>query len=629
MEQAVPLPPFSLGPNPAGTIPNKPVAPPIAAPAPVNPAANASTPVMNSIVNTDPNQQINDAVASGNHVVLDSWAQRLKNTPEGQAAADLADRIKKGQAEAANLFQGVDPYSREGRMKALSTYQTVKDNPRYGSALMMYMAGDKLGAMQMVMGGKVTTKTEYLPFSGRAVNVARNDLGELVSVEDLASGQIIPKQEYGKLGGSVGSLESTLKNKSDVLTQEYRTKAFNQATEAHNNLATLANAKAPYNETMTNLLEEIFKNPQVNMEDRIKIAGVNSAQTSLAKSMSQSRQFLDSATTTKGNNISAEDRKALGLGAGPVSDEQLRSALKAHADYTLSDKAGNTYSAGTLLQLMDNKNIGTQFDRSYSQSKADLEEATLLNAYKDKPDLYAKIKMAFDMHKQLQKLNADAEAKYGNPLFTIPATATGFSDPVQKALAQSVQEKFNIKATQAFIQFRDQQMDLIRSKGQPDFVPAPGELEKAFTQSPQYKQMQRDASREIVDTISRKPVFKTETSIPVGGTNLPSSQQVVDQTIPLAVSPSALQNQREAAAEAAVPPPASSSNQPQQAEKFVSKLKTPQQVAQETMADKSIPDETKKSIINRYKDGYSSALEQEKKDFYRNQARSKFTTGVK
>jgi len=46
--------------------------------------------------------------------------------------------------------------------------------------------------------------------------------------------------------------------------------------------------------------------------------------------------------------------------------------------------------------------------------------------------------------------------------------------------------------------------------------------------------------------------------------------------------------------------------------KFVSKLKTPEQVAQETNADPSISKETKASIINRYKNGYPDALADEK-----------------
>lgn len=45
---------------------------------------------------------------------------------------------------------------------------------------------------------------------------------------------------------------------------------------------------------------------------------------------------------------------------------------------------------------------------------------------------------------------------------------------------------------------------------------------------------------------------------------------------------------------------------------FVSKLKTPDQVAKETNADSSIPKETKASIINRYKSGYPDALAEEK-----------------
>ena len=543
--EPVALPPFSLGENPV--TPAAPVAPPQAAPAPVDPV-----PVTRNIINnTNPVAQIDDHVATGNVPALNSFAQRYGDTAEGQATARLAQQVKRGQEEYNRLLSGIDPNSPEGRLKALQTYKTVKDEPRYGDALMMYMAGDKMGAMQTIMGGKVETKIEYLRNTGRQIAVQKNALGQLVSVVDQETGQVIPSGEYAKLGGSVSSLENTMKYQLDKDTQTYRTKEFNNSTKAYNGLTTLANAKEPLLDTYSNLMEEIMKNPQINMSDRKLIAGFTSGQTSLARSLSTGRQFIDSATTTKGNSLSAEDRQALGLGTGSVTPEQLKAALSAHADYSLTDKTGQTYSAGTLLQLMDTKNIGSQLDRSYTQNKDALEQSTLVNLYRDRPDLYAKIQLAFDLNHQIQKINADAAATHGNPLFTVPTAAAAFTDPVQKVLAQAVQEKFNIAATREFNTWRKQQMDMAKQAGATDYVPEPGELESAFTKTPLYSKLQRDASKEIVYTINRKPVLSSTSQIPTETLTIgPNDSAEMRSPMPAAVSPSAGQSRRDANDEA-------------------------------------------------------------------------------
>jgi hypothetical protein len=475
------------------------IQPPSGQVAPVDPV-----PVTRSIVNADPVAQVDQHVAQGNAPALDSFAQKYKNTPEGQASAELAEKVKRGQTEYTRLLANIDPNTPEGRLKALQTYKTVKDEPRYGDALMMYMAGDKIGAMQTIMGGKVETKIEYLPTTGRMVIKKVNALGQPVSVEDAESGQIIPMPEYAKLGGSVSSLENTLKYQSDKATQEFRTTQFNNSTKAFNGLDTLAKAKDPLVKTYTDLMSEIMNEPSIGMEDRKLIAGFTSGQTQFTRNYSAAKQFIDSASTTKGETLSLENRKALGLkGEGKIEEAELKAALAAHGDVSLKDTAGNSFSANTLLQAMNSKNVSEGVERNTSQTKQALEESVIANLYKDKPILYNKIKSAIEMNGQIQALNAQGTAEHGNPLFTIPTTAASFTDPTQKVLAQAIQEKFNIDTTVEFNKWRKQQMDMARRSGAVDYYPEPGELESKFTETPYYKNAQREARNEIVRTLNR------------------------------------------------------------------------------------------------------------------------------
>lgn len=504
------VPPEAVTPRPVSPVQVNPAAP-VAPVAPTTPV-----PVTEKIVTTNPVQQVDDHVATGNAIALDSFAQKYRNTPEGQAAATLAERVKQGQDEYNKLLSKINPNTPEGRLEALKTYKTVRDEPRYGDALMMYMAGDKMGAMQTIMGGKVTTSIEYLKNTGRMIIKKTNALGQPVSVEDAESGQIIPMQEYAKLGGSFSALENTLKYQSDKATQEFRTKEFNNATKAFNGLDTLAKAKDPLVNEYTNLMSEIMANPGLSMDDLRKIASVSTAQTSLSKSISTSRQFIDSATRSRGDSLSADTRKALGLGTGPVSEDQLKAALKAHGDISITDSAGNSYNTSTLLQLMDNKNIGTQFDQNFGQTQANIEKAAILNLYKDRQDLYRKLSRAFDLNEQIQKVNAQAAVEHGNPLFHVSTSAQGFTDPAQKVLAQAIQEKFNVETTQEFNRWRKQQMDMARQAGAVDYFPEPGELESKFTETAWYKNKQREASREIVNTINKSQQVSRESNVTPG-----------------------------------------------------------------------------------------------------------------
>lgn len=468
------------------------------------PIVTDPVPVTRNVINTDPVAQVDDHVANGNAPALESFAQKYQNTPEGQAAADLAAKVKRGQAEADLIFKGLDPNTPEGRLKALQTYKTVKDEPRYGDALMLYIAGDKAGGVQMIMGGKPETKIEYLKNTGRQLAVTRNALGQLVSVVDQESGQVIPSQEYAKLGGSVSALENTMKYKSDLLTQEFRTKEFNNATKAFNGLDTLAKAKEPVLKNYTDLMDEIMNNPSFSMEDRKLIAGFTSGQTQFSRNYSAAKQFIDSASTTKGDTLSLENRKALGLkGEGKIDAKELEAALAAHGDVSLKDTAGNSFSANTLLQAMKTKNVSEGIEKNTSQTKQALEESAIANLYKDRPDLYVKIKNAIELNGQLQSLNAQGAAEHGNPLFTVPTSAASFTDPTQKVLAQAVQEKFNIETTVEFNKWRKQQMDMARKAGAVDYYPEPGELESKFTETPYYKNKQREARDEIVRMVNR------------------------------------------------------------------------------------------------------------------------------
>jgi len=542
MADVLTQPPLASVPNiPPVTNVNAGVPPTGVLPTPVS-----ATPVVDAIKTITPQQRIEDAAANRDDVSLWSFSQTYKNTPEGEASARLAKQISDGKAKYAETLAGIDPNTPEGRLKAMQTYKTVKDNPQMGDALMMYIGGDKKSAIDMLTGGRVESKTEYLPTTGRMVQKRINALGEVVSVTDVETGAIIPKTEYARLGGSVSALENTMYWKSRQESQKFNTEKFNQANEAHNEIASKSRAKGPLVDEYLGLMTQFLNNPDIKKEDRAAIAGVASSQINFAQTVSNSRQILDQFGRTSADKLSTDQRKAFEAGlAGPVGEAAGTGPLRIGVNGQISDSAGNNYSVQQLKNLMDTSSVGKQLDRSFAQQQKNLQEQVTIGRLTN--EQYIKLQRALDLNNQIQKMNLETEAKHGNPSFTIPTTGAQMMDQSHRPLAQALQEKFNIEVVQAF---NDWKIDQMRKHKEIDrsYVPEPGELEAVFTKTDFYKGKQKEYSKKMVDVINTPYIEQKTSALPIGiGTIGAPQQNAMSGSVAPAVSPSSEGQAQEAA----------------------------------------------------------------------------------
>ena len=81
-----------------------------------------------------------------------------------------------------------------------------------------------------------------------------------------------------------------------------------------------------------------------------------------------------------------------------------------------------------------------------------------------------------------------------------------------KPLAEALQEKFNIDAVDLFNTWKKDQLKMA-TKTEQNFVPAPGELENAFTKTDEYKGLQKKYSKEIKDVINTPYLARTENDV--------------------------------------------------------------------------------------------------------------------
>jgi hypothetical protein len=518
----------------------------IAPPAATSMVPVSPTPVADAVSKVRPQDQVENAVTNRDDVQLYSFSQQYKNTPEGQAAQKLAQQIQRGKADYDKFLAGIDANTPEGRLKAMQTYKTVKDNPQMGDALMMYIGGDKKTAIDMLTGGRVEDKTEYMTTTGRQVTKKVNALGEVVSVTDAETGIVIPKTEYARMGGSLSSLENTLYWSSRKDTQKFNTEEYNKANAAHNEINAKARAKDPLVNEYLDIMTQFLNNPDISKEDRAAIAGVASSQINFAQSVSQSRNILDQFGRTSADKLSTDQRKAFEAGlAGPVGEAAGTGPLRLGINGQISDSAGNNYSVNQLKNLMDSNSVGKQLDRSFSQQQKNLEEQVTIGRLSN--EKYIKLKRALDLNNQIQKINLETEAKHGNPSFTIPTTGAQMMDQTHRPLAQALQEKFNIEVTQAFETWKNNQMTRARERDR-SYVPEPGELESAFTKTDFYKGKQKEYSKKMVDVINTPYIEQKGSALPSGiGTVGAPQQAQMNAGIPAVVSPSAEGQAQEAA----------------------------------------------------------------------------------
>lgn len=515
----VALPQEPVAPPTENASPSAPVAPPVA----TNPIS--VTPTVDAVKNASPSDIVNNAIDSGNVQTLQNFAQQNANTPAGQASDYLAKAFDKGYKDAVQ-FVG-DMSTPEGRQRALETYK--KDPVRYGDALMAFATGNKEAAFNIITGGQVKSEVRYLPDSGRAVEVKTNALGKVVSVRDLTSNTIIPEHEYGALGGSLDKLENTISWKNKLDNRKYNLDQFQAANKANNAIETASNAISPLVDEKLDIYKYFSTKPGMTKQDRMNILGIASAQASVANSWQRTQQILDQFTSGKGASVSADDKKMFEGVLGPKG-------FSINGKNEIVDSSGQKVDYGKLKQAMGTESLNTSLDNSYSQQQANLvayRQAGLLSN-----EDFTKLQRALDLDSQIQKVKADVATRHGVPLFTVPTQNADMLDQAHRPLAQSYQEKFNIDAVNLFNKWKDQQIKLAKS-ADPNFVPEPGQLERAFSNTDLYKNLQKNYAGQMKSAINAPYIEGTSsTGLPNASNAANNPSAPLPKNLPQIESPS-------------------------------------------------------------------------------------------
>lgn len=495
---------------------------------------------------TKPEEKYDTAIRTNNPALLKDLADN-NGDPVAKKAVEV---IGKNVRQFNDLTAGVDPNTGQGRLTLADRYknmndpdiarkygyQTVAQNPRWGDAMMYFMAGDKNTAMKLIVGGPVTEHVEYSRTNGRQMVRYVNDLGQLDRVIDAETGEIIPRDEYARMKGGVSEYFDSLQGMAVKANQELYNKKFQESTERNNQWAGTLKNTAPLYEEKLRIWQSLDKIGGLTKEQRQYYAGVASGQVSYARNLSEGQQLLDQFTRGRATDLSTSDTDKLAGAIQALGDRSGKKGLKLEKDNTVTDASGKKYNANELRNLAGTFNVSKNIEQSFTQAKADL--ANQLQIGNLTNDQYKMLLAALDIDQAIEAKNSEA-SKYGTPSFLRPTIAAGVVDQAHRAQVQAEVGLFNAQAMDMFEQWRNEQLKRARQTN-PSYVPEPNELENAFAKTDAYRNLTntfRDRSKAILST-PYKEIEKPAGNMGIGAVG-PAQERTVEKPVPQASSPSA------------------------------------------------------------------------------------------
>ena len=446
--------------------PVAPAASPAAAPF-VSPVTAASTAELSTLYE--------DAIQSGNPASMYSLTSRAKGTPyEGairksaetmnRYVADFEENVKKPIEKAGGVG------TPQGNIAAANVYQTIADQPEKGRALFEWLIGNKNWS-QFITGGKPTTTIGY-DTNGKQLERTVNELGQVISVRDATTRQLLSPKEVDERGGFLPSLENALGFQQQKELSRVNTAAFALSNE----MAGLGSTVAPGQRAAAQEGAAIFQklyDLDLTPEQRKAIGLFSSEQTSRSQNRSAGLTGLSQAINSSDNKVGAEYAEAL---------KPMLAAMgfKLGADRTIQNSSGQSLSKSQLESLQKTMFEGTEANQQFSRDAATFLKREVFNNLN--PEERTLLGRAFDLQYGIEKTNANLGEKR-LPFLKNPA-AMAAGDEFSRAEASMLAHEFNADAMEAYANWRKKELANFKDKG---LLPQAMELEAAFARSDEYK----------------------------------------------------------------------------------------------------------------------------------------------
>jgi hypothetical protein len=440
----------------------------------------------------NPNAIADAAIENRDVQGLTQIAKDTIGTPASDIAIRLAQTIEKGAADFNKLVAPIEKAggvgTPQGNIQVANVFQTTADNPRFGTALLKYVLGDKMGAVKQITGGDITKKTTY-DNSGDQIEETHNALGEALSYFDPKLKRNLTKEEYAQRVGGISAWENTLKGRTEILTRSESSKLFVKEEEQANNWYQLLQGQKPLLQENFNVLQK-FK---TDLDPKLYNQIVGSVSQSLgdASSRSNSKLVLNQLTDAlnRGESVKVDDRIASALRLNP---KLIGTSLEVKGDQLKSVDNSFTANASKLKSLQETDTIGSETSKNVAQTMASIFEAERLG--KINPIAAQQLRRVIENSQQMGRELSDATEKYGKPSFISLPTSASFIDKQAQTLAQTLTGLQNADQMDSYIKYR---RNAVESHNRTNTVPSPGQIATGFVAQPLSKEIRKFYADEI------------------------------------------------------------------------------------------------------------------------------------
>lgn len=431
------------------------------------------------------------AVQARDPIAMMRIAEKTFGTPIADVAIENAKNIDRSNKVFDGLVKPIEEAgginTPEGRIKMADTWKTVKDHPKWGSAIVEHLLGNPNARLQ-VTGGTVKAVVKY-DDSGRMLQQYENELGEIEKVVVVETGQTLSPSEYGKVGGGRTSLENTLARKAQISNQTSNLAEFQKNQKATGAWAAAAPELNSLYEQKQDMLRKLHGSG-LNDEQLEELASFTTRQIGSSQSMSKGFSDLDQFVRSRGTNVEESVKKGAQAAASKLG-------LRIGADGSVTNAKGEKVDSSALNQLQKNFSENNSAELNYTQTQEQLAKSMVYG------NLGLKEKQIFDsileIDRRIEAKNGKLTSEYGQPSFLVAPSAMGVADQFARAEVQAIQGRFNSAAVQEYESWKAQQL----KNYPPDQVPSPSELEKAFTRTDIYKDLKSKFMEESMQTRSR------------------------------------------------------------------------------------------------------------------------------
>jgi len=428
-----------------------------------------------------PDEKYEVAVANRDPKALVNLAKETVGTPLSQISLFSANNINSKLQEFDSLTGKIAAAggagTPEGRMAVADTWKTVKDNPQWGDALLRYVLGDKQGAAKMITGGDITTRITFDKF-GKQIKEQINALGEKVDVIDLETGQPIGMADYAKRGGGLPAWENTLGNLLEKENLKTNITKLNENVEKNNAWSAKTAALTPKYTELSDIFANL-KNKDIAPDALAKVfqfanqsMGATAAQSS---NKSLLNQFQKGVGFREGEQVSKSVASQFGLPAGTWSF---------NGKGGITNEKGETKSFSDLEQAQNTNNVSQENTKNFNQTQADLLKFLKTSKLNDADQ--TQLLRALELSRDIGREQLELVGKHGTPTFLTLPSAFNLEDQYSRGRVQALQGASNAEVMDAFTNFYNKS---IKNYG-PGQAPKPNEIENAFTNSEEYKNIQ-------------------------------------------------------------------------------------------------------------------------------------------